>query len=695
MMGSRPDAPAEATVNAGLYVLAARDVFELLRYPEYQHLQVLVSCFEIYGGKLFDLLNDRSVVRCLEDAKQQVQLPGLSEHQVLDVQHLLELMACAHAQRSTGSTGANAESSRSHQVLQLVLREPSQVVRKFGRDVVVKAAGSANDGKARGGKLSFIDLAGSERGADTTHASKQTRMEGAEINTSLLALKEVIRSLERKHGHTPFRGSKLTQVLKDSFVGEKTRTCMVACVSPSHSNCEHTLNTLRYADRVKEHQSGGSGGGGGGGGHIGSSNYDSMAYDASQAQRPRTAQVAAPAPAPAPAPTGAAGQRSRQSLLTKPGDGRPRTASGAAVASVDSLNHNELGRGEKENLMMPPQQQHKRVGSVQNLRKYVPDMDPSSSSSRSQSVSTRPTGSIPPPPPQQQQQASKRRSSMSSAAPTGIAASAPVPPAAIVRSTSGRRQPPPSSPSRRPAPAPSSKVQQGQGQAHSQVDAQAAASRQLMNRRASAGASVSRQPPPPPQQQAQQMQAAGYGGGMGRGTASASARRSRDAVEVDFSEVYQDPTLGSRSAEAAQARARTQARTQREQERAQGVQGGRGAVPVRGSSSRGRDRQLDLSLDNLEEDMGGGGAVASTAAGFVDRRGVASYEDVGSEAFDEEDEQQRFEDEDEGMTEDREDEAEEGSGEMGEFDSTELIQRTVSLLSAHKLAIAEMVEVRK
>ena len=52
--------------------------------------------------------------------------------------------------------------------------------------------------------------------------------------------------------HIPFRGSKLTQVLKESFVGKKSRTVMIACVAPNLSNCEHTLNTLRYADRVKE-----------------------------------------------------------------------------------------------------------------------------------------------------------------------------------------------------------------------------------------------------------------------------------------------------------------------------------------------------------------------------------------------------------------------------------------------------------
>ena len=99
--------------------------------------------------------------------------------------------------------------------------------------------------------MSFIDLAGSERGADTVKCNKQTRIDGAEINKSLLALKECIRALDQSKRHKPFRGSKLTLVLKDSFIGN-CKTIMIGNISPNNGSSEHTLNTLRYADRVKE-----------------------------------------------------------------------------------------------------------------------------------------------------------------------------------------------------------------------------------------------------------------------------------------------------------------------------------------------------------------------------------------------------------------------------------------------------------
>uniref|UniRef100_A0A673V8Q1 Kinesin family member 24 n=1 Tax=Suricata suricatta TaxID=37032 RepID=A0A673V8Q1_SURSU len=145
-------------------------------------------------------------------------------------QYILQVILKGSKERSTGATGVNADSSRSHAIIQIQIKDSAK--RTFGR-------------------ISFIDLAGSERAADARDSDRQTKMEGAEINQSLLALKECIRALDQDHSHTPFRQSKLTQVLKDSFIGD-AKTCMIANISPSHVATEHTLNTLRYADRVKE-----------------------------------------------------------------------------------------------------------------------------------------------------------------------------------------------------------------------------------------------------------------------------------------------------------------------------------------------------------------------------------------------------------------------------------------------------------
>ena len=172
----------------------------------------------------FDLLGGRRETVIREDGNGNVQVVGLVHRVVHDVDSLMRLVSAATQARRTGTTTANADSSRSHAVLRIEVRH----------------------GGARLGQLSLVDLAGNERGADTANADRETRLEGAEINRSLLALKECIRALDQQASHTPFRGSKLTQVLRDSFIGRKARTVMIATVSPPSKSVENSLNTLRY-----------------------------------------------------------------------------------------------------------------------------------------------------------------------------------------------------------------------------------------------------------------------------------------------------------------------------------------------------------------------------------------------------------------------------------------------------------------
>ena len=122
-----------------------------------------MTFFEIYNGKVFDLLNKKAKFHVLEDSKQQVQV----EYLVTCADDVIKMMNMDIARRTSEQTFANSNSSRSHACFQILLRAKGRLH----------------------GKFSLVDLAGNERGADTSSADRQTRMEGAEINKSLLALK--------------------------------------------------------------------------------------------------------------------------------------------------------------------------------------------------------------------------------------------------------------------------------------------------------------------------------------------------------------------------------------------------------------------------------------------------------------------------------------------------------------------------
>ena len=98
-------------------------------------------------------------------------------------------------------------------------------------------------------KINFVDLAGSERLRNNFNANQFN--EGIRINSGLLSLSNVIMSLSRKVRHVPYRESKLTMMLKDSFTGQSITT-MICCVSPSETNTEETLSTLNYSSFAKK-----------------------------------------------------------------------------------------------------------------------------------------------------------------------------------------------------------------------------------------------------------------------------------------------------------------------------------------------------------------------------------------------------------------------------------------------------------
>ena len=115
----------------------------------------------------------------------------------------------------------------------------------------IKETGVATHGEdlLKVGKFNLVDLAGSEAIGRSGATDKRAREAGM-INQSLLTLGRVISALVEKGPHIPYRESKLTRLLQDSL-GGKTKTCIVATVSPTRSNMEETLSTLDYAIRAK------------------------------------------------------------------------------------------------------------------------------------------------------------------------------------------------------------------------------------------------------------------------------------------------------------------------------------------------------------------------------------------------------------------------------------------------------------
>ncbi|XP_032325331.1 kinesin-like protein KIF7 isoform X4 [Camelus ferus] len=230
----------------GIIPRAMAEAFKLIDENDLLDCLVHVSYLEVYKEEFRDLLEVGTASRDIqlrEDDRGNVVLCGVKEVDVEGLDEVLSLLEMGNAARHTGSTHLNRLSSRSHTVFTVTLeqrgRAPSRLPRPAAGQLLIS-------------KFHFVDLAGSERVLKTGSTGERLK-ESIQINSSLLALGNVISALgdpQRRGSHIPYRDSKITRILKDSL-GGNAKTVMVACVSPSSSDFDETLNTLNYASRAQ------------------------------------------------------------------------------------------------------------------------------------------------------------------------------------------------------------------------------------------------------------------------------------------------------------------------------------------------------------------------------------------------------------------------------------------------------------
>ncbi|CAI5957132.1 unnamed protein product [Closterium sp. NIES-65] len=223
--------------NPGLTPRAMQELFNCLRKEAGRmSYKLQVYMLELYQDTLQDLLLPKSATkRKLEIKKDAKGMVVVENATLIEVQYLSQLEAVVQGgmeRRAVAGTQMNAESSRSHLVLSIVIETTDLQTQNVCR-----------------GKLSFVDLAGSERVKKSRSEGEQLR-EAQSINKSLSALGDVISALAQGGGHIPYRNHKLTMLMSDSL-GGNAKTLMFVNISPADGNLDETHNSLTYATRVR------------------------------------------------------------------------------------------------------------------------------------------------------------------------------------------------------------------------------------------------------------------------------------------------------------------------------------------------------------------------------------------------------------------------------------------------------------
>ncbi|KAM3968319.1 LOW QUALITY PROTEIN: uncharacterized protein ACR2FA_007831 [Aphomia sociella] len=221
--------------SPGIIPLAVYNLFEIIKSIPNRDFLVRVSYIEIYNETLKDLLNvDKKNIK-VHDTLEGVKV-DVTEQVSTSPEEVLKYLKEGEANRQTGATNMNEESSRSHSIFQIIIESREHI------------EGEEEVGCVNVSKLNLVDLAGSER-AGQTGATGIRFKEGTHINKSLSTLALVIKQLsEDPNKHANYRDSKLTRILQNSL-GGNAKTSIICAITPAA--IDETISTLQFANRAK------------------------------------------------------------------------------------------------------------------------------------------------------------------------------------------------------------------------------------------------------------------------------------------------------------------------------------------------------------------------------------------------------------------------------------------------------------
>jgi hypothetical protein len=207
---------------------------------------------QIYNEQVDDLVAKKSGLRVVPASDGSGwEIENLSWTPCRSAEDVLECFRRGRSRLVYAETHMNKQSSRSHCVFQMKIE---RIERPIEADVD-RDEDEDEDGTAqlvavekRLGLLTIVDLAGSERQKKTQNVGARFK-EALNINTSLLALGNVVSALAAGHRHIPYRDSTLTKILEPSLNG-KSRTVLLVCVSSEIEHANESANSLDFATRA-------------------------------------------------------------------------------------------------------------------------------------------------------------------------------------------------------------------------------------------------------------------------------------------------------------------------------------------------------------------------------------------------------------------------------------------------------------